>query len=616
MAVQLKAGVVVSVPIGELERDPNQPRRTFPEEMLEALGQSMLIKIDYPLLVRVDGKRKVIYDGECRWRAAKRKKIQKLPCLLYEGDVGAVERGAGQMITSLQRSGLNPLDVAAFLVDLQKRERKSTNELLAALAKRGITDIGGRQVDRLMRLVELPTWLKDYISAGTMTEAHGIAALPALQFPEVMKELQRNVKQQLNWRGALTAKDFNSQMESAFLRIGHDLNTQFGEEKGIRQFPIAVCRSCEFYKKISGAGGAELCFNRKEFDRKNAEAMQVKAEQKAKREERAAAAGVPLDDRSNPDPLAVSPRKVKKNDDGFVVLKRMQSSNYRHLDGARFDVNTCDGCVHKHHASYDGKGDAADGGEHCFHPPCYEAKNSSGQRLESRREKLREHLEVWLRRAVLAAAHYGFDGELHHRLHIWLAAGAPEFYSGWYAGQRHAEAAKQTQDYLKHYQLSDLASFVTMTPDAVAIGRLTVCAIKTMTREQIRWLARYLQIDLAKNDPPFRISAEYLALKRKAELIELAKVAGLETVADLGVPELRQALLTGDAIDRIGVPADIEEVYAAKFQERVADLDDDIAEELEGEAAALEPAEEQGLGEALAAGAEEIAPKKRKRARA
>src|SRR5690606_11958502 len=115
MSVQLKPGVVAWVPLAELEPDPTQPRQDFPEKLLRELESTMANDkgqptIEHPLIIRMDGKRKIIFDGERRWRAAKLgKRLKKLPCLLRQGADDPIERAAGQIVTSEQRAPLGTM---------------------------------------------------------------------------------------------------------------------------------------------------------------------------------------------------------------------------------------------------------------------------------------------------------------------------------------------------------------------------------------------------------------------------------------------------------------------------------------------------------------------------
>jgi ParB/RepB/Spo0J family partition protein len=566
MSVKLKPGVVARVPIAELEPDAEQPRNLddFAPERLDRIGASLKLRQLYPLLVRQVGSKKIIFDGEVRWRSAKRVKIKELDCLLVEGMEDALVRGAGQIVSSIDRTPLNAIEIGEFLVQLSKRQKMTTNDMLAALDKAGVPAVNAQKLDKLMRLVELPAWVKDFMRSNKFSEAHGVAILPAIGYPAALNLIKEQVAQDMDWRGSVTAKEVAETVDGAFETIGIDLNADrvHGHEK--RAFPIEACRKCQWYKKLSGKrGSTELCLNAKEYDRKNAEALQLQQEKEAAAAKRSKEKGEKPFDVT--DPLAVPPRKLKPAESGHVVLKRMTRGTFYNLSNARFDVATCADCPHKRLASYNGKADDHDAGEHCFHPPCFDKKQSGAGRDESRREKLREYFEAWLRPVVLAIAPTRMSHADRDGLLVWLATGAPEQFHRFHNSQRAGDAARRTEPFLIRRKLQRLPDFIPLQINEPMSRELAECAMRAMTREQVRWFAQYVKIDLAQAPTLYRIDEDYLRMKRKGELHDLAKRGGLETVANLGMEELRQALLVDAVRDRIGVPADIEAVYRESF---------------------------------------------------
>lgn len=578
---KLKPGVVATMAVSAMIPDPNQPRRTFNDERLKALAESLKLRQEDPVKVRQDGKRTIIVDGERRWRAAKLAKLKTLNVLLDDRQ-DQMDIAATQITTAVQREELQALDIAEFLVDLQKREKATANQLLAALAQRGIKEIGPAKIDRIMRLVELPEWAKRHMRSGVFNERHGQALLPAVKFPEVMKHARESIERELQWKGGLTAKEIDQDVEQAFRAAGTDLNQRYGDEKDIRAFPIDVCLKCEWYKKLAGR---EFCLNRKLFDKKQSEALLLKAQKEAEKAERAAKKGqaAPSDDANETDPTKVTPRKVKVNESNIVALKRLNYSTYRALDDARFDKGQCQTCPHRHKASVDGGEELAE--DHCFHPPCFDVKRAQDGRLESRRGKMREYLEAWLRPIVMREAAKRLTPNQQTGVMLWLATGAVDHCTAWYGGQMHDKAARATVDYLRRHGLKDLPSLMEFATDRWSPAHLAALvsqAVSVMTREQLRWFAHYIQIEL--DDPAFayRVDDGYLKLRRKAELQQLWMDSGCEaSIANLGTEELRQWCLESVAREKIGVPADLLALYREPFDARGevdVDLDDEDAE--------------------------------------
>jgi ParB family chromosome partitioning protein len=518
MSVQLKPGVVALVPVSELQPDPYQPRKNFDPTDLRALGETMKQKVRHPLTVRIEGKKKIIFDGERRWRAAKLVKIDKLPCLLDGSDEDAVARAAGQIITSQQREGLSPIDIAEFLVDLRTREKKSTNELLAALAKRGIKDMGVVKMEAVMRLTELPKWIKERIDDGKLDASHGAAAIPVIDYPAVGKVLQEIVDGELDWKSEITAKEMAEHVVTAFEEVGHDLNGDHSDPKLVRQFDIKVCKGCEFYKKI---GKVELCMNLPEFRKKNDQALKLKGGEGKK-----------------PPPKKLSAAEKRQ-------LTKLQNQR-------------------------------------------------SEQRDLGRKDRTRDHLDRWLRERIQKNIEQ-LVGETRD-LSIWLALGAPN-HPAWGGSIycRHEEAARVAGGLLNTWKVATLPGVIGIAGKICSEPKyrneLNKAAVRVMTREELRWFARdHLQISLdgsLGNFGGFRIDADYLRLKRKGELLAMAKAAGVEKLEGGSVKAVTTALLEPEIVERIGVPADIVELYAEPLD--FGKDDDDIGDDDEqGEPVCIE----------------------------
>lgn len=567
MSAKLKVGVITDVAVSSLSPDKNQPRKKFDTDALKALGETMRVKIVHPLTVRYEGKELIIVDGERRWRAAKLAKIAKLPCELIALDKDDnIQLRAVQFITSEQRESLQPLEVAEFLVRLQKTENKTPNELLAALAKRGIHDMGKVKMEKLMQLTKLPDWFKGYIEDGKLTASHGAIALAALPFEAVMLNIRDVINNQIDWKGTVTVKEFQEEIvEEAFAEIGFDLNKKHGKESDIRIFPINVCHKCEFYKKL---GKQEYCMNSEEFYRKNNEALALKqvkeSGKKANKEDENKSLG-----RFDPDPAKVTPRKLTPTKEGVIKLQRMDRDGYRNLEDAVFDVAGCEGCPHKRVAHYNG--DKEDAHDHCFHPPCFEVKRKTSGRMAGRTENMRLYLDEWLRPVVKAIAPTALTLVQKQGVMLWLAVGAVDHFSPYVTGQMHQSAADKMRPFIKAHKLIDLPAimnFATADFTEIHANELIQHAVNVFTKDQIRWFAHYINIDLGNisNLAPYRIDAAYLNLKRKGELLELAKLAGVESVAGLGVGEIKTLLLDPKHVNAIGVPADIERLYREEIK--------------------------------------------------
>ena len=100
-----------------LKPNPNQPRRSFPEDALADLAKSIKEKgILQPILVRRVGKSYEIVAGERRFRAAKLAGLDEIPVIIQSfNDIEVAELA---LIENLQREDLNPYEETQALLTL------------------------------------------------------------------------------------------------------------------------------------------------------------------------------------------------------------------------------------------------------------------------------------------------------------------------------------------------------------------------------------------------------------------------------------------------------------------------------------------------------------------
>ncbi|MBC9883080.1 ParB/RepB/Spo0J family partition protein [Bradyrhizobium sp. INPA01-394B] len=105
------------VAIGCIDEDPDQPRRTFGEQELEELSQSIAEHgVLQPIVLRpsTEDGRFVIAMGARRYRAAQHAGLLEMPAFIQ--DVALPDRYA-QMIENIQRDDLRAQEIARFIAD-------------------------------------------------------------------------------------------------------------------------------------------------------------------------------------------------------------------------------------------------------------------------------------------------------------------------------------------------------------------------------------------------------------------------------------------------------------------------------------------------------------------
>ena len=158
------------VPIEQVQPNPDQPRRSFGQQALDELADSIREKgIIQPLIVRRVGKIYEIVAGERRWRAAQMAKLHEVPVLVRDYDDTEVLEIA--IIENIQRADLNPIDEAAGYRQLMDRFGHTQEKLSQALGK------SRSHIANLMRLLSLPDEVQTYLVDGRMSAGHARALI-------------------------------------------------------------------------------------------------------------------------------------------------------------------------------------------------------------------------------------------------------------------------------------------------------------------------------------------------------------------------------------------------------------------------------------------------------
>lgn len=192
---------ITEVKITDVMPNKNQPRKTFDEEKLLALAESIkehgLIQ---PIIVTQNGDTYTIVAGERRWRAAKKAGVKKIPVLVRDYDDLAVREIA--LIENLQREDLNPIEEALGYRSLIDEYNLTQEEISTKIGK------SRSAIANSMRLLALDEDIQKKLIAGEITEGHARCALavPAGVVREFF--INRVIQDGLNVRQAeILAKD-------------------------------------------------------------------------------------------------------------------------------------------------------------------------------------------------------------------------------------------------------------------------------------------------------------------------------------------------------------------------------------------------------------------------
>ena len=193
-AVSEEQGAVTKLPLQKVEPNPNQPRKQFDEEQLQALADSIAEHgLLQPLAVRDMGDYYQIIAGERRWRACRLAGIAEVPVVVIEADERKVMELA--MVENLQRQDLNPMEEAEGYYTLIHEFGLSQEQAAEKVGK------SRPAVANALRLLGLTEELKEMVIDGSLSAGHARAllSLPSMKMQKIAAQkiiaLQLSVRQ-------------------------------------------------------------------------------------------------------------------------------------------------------------------------------------------------------------------------------------------------------------------------------------------------------------------------------------------------------------------------------------------------------------------------------------
>ena len=159
------------LPIHKVEPNPDQPRRDFDEEELQALAESISIHgVIQPLTVRETGTGYYqIIAGERRWRASRMAGLAEVPVVIVEADDKKAMELA--LIENLQRQDLNPVEEALGYQSLLETYGMTQEEAAGRVGK------SRPAVANALRLLNLSPNVLEMVRNGELTAGHARAVL-------------------------------------------------------------------------------------------------------------------------------------------------------------------------------------------------------------------------------------------------------------------------------------------------------------------------------------------------------------------------------------------------------------------------------------------------------
>jgi ParB family chromosome partitioning protein len=160
--------IVKPIPLVQISPNPDQPRKTFSEQELLELSESIREKgVLVPIILRTVQNKPYLYEivaGERRYRAAKMAGLSEIPALVKNiTNQNAMEIA---LIENVQRENLNPIEEAEGYENLMKKCGYSMEDVSKLIGK------SESYIRNLMRINSLPESVKELVKSGELSASH------------------------------------------------------------------------------------------------------------------------------------------------------------------------------------------------------------------------------------------------------------------------------------------------------------------------------------------------------------------------------------------------------------------------------------------------------------
>ncbi|MFN3189602.1 MAG: ParB/RepB/Spo0J family partition protein [Aureliella sp.] len=239
------AGGSVELSVYDIDNNPFQPRRKFNEEEIASLAESIREHQQLqPILVRRVGERYQLISGERRLRATIAAGLSSIRAEVRDADDRLVAELA--IVENLQRKDLDAIEKAlSFRRYIDEHKCKQDD-----LAKR--LKIDRSTIANLMRLLELPEEIQQWIQKEKVTAGHARALLPLgeeeqqLEFAQLIvqegwsvRETERRVSELLDaedsYMPAGKPKNGRAKVSPQIAALEQQLRLSLGTKIDIRQ---------------------------------------------------------------------------------------------------------------------------------------------------------------------------------------------------------------------------------------------------------------------------------------------------------------------------------------------------------------------------------------------
>ena len=236
--------VIEKIKITEVEPNRNQPRKTFDEEGIEELAESIKrYGVIQPIIVVKKDDYYEIVAGERRWRASKKAGLKEIPAIIREGTDRHNKEVA--LIENIQREDLNPYEKALGIKELMDNYSLTQQEVAEILGK------SRSGIANTVRILNLDPRVLELVKQGKLAEGHARTLLAITdndkQYQMALRMIEkgatvRDFEKNVNYKKNMKKKD--EKYEEIFRDIENSFQGFFGTkvklEPGKRKGKIII----------------------------------------------------------------------------------------------------------------------------------------------------------------------------------------------------------------------------------------------------------------------------------------------------------------------------------------------------------------------------------------
>ncbi len=162
---EAKKSDIVEININEIRSNPYQPRKTFDEESLKELAESIKEHgVVQPIIVKKSIKGYELVAGERRTKASKLAGLTTIPAIIR--DFNDEEMMEIALIENIQRENLNPIEEALAYENIIKATGMTQEKIAQKFGK------SRSYVTNMLGLLNLPKETKELVEKGEISASH------------------------------------------------------------------------------------------------------------------------------------------------------------------------------------------------------------------------------------------------------------------------------------------------------------------------------------------------------------------------------------------------------------------------------------------------------------